>query len=107
MSSIKNNISKFIKGETLFNEEAFKNWRMILFIILLLIIMIRSAHLVDEKVLKVAKLQEEENNLRAEYIALRSKAMKLKLETTLVKRVKPLGLAPSDKPAIVIKEIED
>ncbi len=104
--SFQEHITRFIKGETLLNEEAFKNWRMILFIILLLIIMIRSAHLVDEKVLKIARLKKQANELRAEYIALRSKTMKLKLESTLVKKVEPMGLAPADKPPVVIKEIK-
>lgn len=99
--------ARFIKGETLLNEEAFKNWRMILFIIFLLIIMIRSAHMVDEKVLKIAQLKKQANERRAEYIALRSKTMKLKLESTLVTKVEPLGLIPADKPAIVIKETKE
>lgn len=105
MSGFRQNIINFIKGETLLNEEAFKNWRMILFIIILLILMIRSGHITDEKVLKIAKLKKQENELRAEYIALRSKTMKLKMETTVIEKVQEMGLHPAEKPAQVIKEI--
>ena len=105
MSGFRQNIINFIKGETLLNEEAFKNWRMILFIIVLLILMIRSGHITDEKVLKIAKLKKQENELRAEYIALRSKTMKLKMETTVIEKVQEMGLHPAEKPAQVIKEV--
>jgi hypothetical protein len=103
LSSVKNRITQFVKGETLFSEAAFKSWRIILFIMLLLVIMIRSGHQVDEKVLRIAKLKKQENELRAEYIALRSKTMKLKLESTLINKVAELGIHPSQEPATVIK----
>jgi cell division protein FtsB len=105
LSNIQQNIIKFIKGEYLFNKEAFKNWRMILFVIFLLILMIKSAHLVDEKVMRLSKLKKQENEMRAEYIALRSKTMKLKLETTLIEEVKDMGLHPPEKPPQVIREV--
>ena len=107
MSNIQQNITKFIKGEYLLNEEAFKNWKMILFVIFLLIIMIRNGHITDQKVLKIAKLKKQENELRAEYIAIRSKTMKLKLETNIIERVQEFGLHPAEKPAQVIREISN
>lgn len=97
---------QFIKGDTLLNEEAFKRWKMILFVLTLLLLMINSAHRVDSKVLKIATLKKQENEYRAEYIALRSKSMSLKMETTIVEKVKETGLHPADKPAQIIKEIK-
>ena len=105
MSKVKNNIFRFLKGEFLLNEDAFKNWRMLLFVIVLLLLMVRSGHMTDEKVIKIAKLSKQERELRAEYIALRSKSMKLKLESNVVKRVEDIGLLPSNEPAIIIKEL--
>ena len=104
MGVARQKVIDFIKGETLLNEEAFKSWRMILFVIVLLILMIRSAHITDEKVLKINTLSKQENELRAEYIALRSKVMKLKMETAVIEKVQELGLHPAEKPAQVIKE---
>lgn len=107
MSKSKKNIIKFLKGEFLLNEDAFKNWRMVVFIILLLLMMVRSGHITDEKVMLISKLSKQERELRAEYIAVRSKAMKLKLESNLKVKVKKMGLKPSAKPAKVIREIEE
>ncbi len=106
MSSVKDKIFGFLKGEFLVNQEALKNWRMVIFIIFLLMLMVRSSHITDEKVLKIAKLSKQERELRAEYIALRSQAMKLKLESNIEKKVKDLGLYPSKEPVHIIKEIK-
>jgi hypothetical protein len=90
----------------LLNEDAFKNWRMVVFVIFLLMLMVRSGHITDEKVMSIAKLSTQERELRAEYIALRSQSMRLKLESNVVAKVRDMGLYPSDKPAQVIKEVE-
>lgn len=87
-------------------EEAFKNWRLLIFIILLLVVMVRSGHITDEKVLRIADLNKQERVLRAEYIALRTQAMRLKLESNIRKKVSDMGLKPSDEPVIVIKEVD-
>ena len=105
MSKTKENIIKFLKGEFILNKDAFKNWRMVIFIILLLLLMVRSGHITDEKVLRVAKLSKQERELRAEYIAIRSKAMKLKLESNVSNKVKDMGLKASVEPAQVIREV--
>ena len=104
MSNIQENIFKFLQGEFLLNEDAFKNWRMVIFVIFLLMLMVRSGHITDEKVMNISKLSNQERELRAEYIALRSQAMKLKLESNVVAKVKDMGLKPSDKPAQIIRE---
>jgi len=105
MSRTKENIIKFLKGEFLLDEGAFKNWRMVIFIIVLLLLMVRSGHITDEKVIRVAKLSKQERALRAEYIALRTKAMQLKLESNVSKKVKEMGLKDSSEPAQVIREV--
>ena len=107
MSKVNEKIVNFLKGEFLLNEEGFKNWRMLVFIILLLMLMVRSGHKTDEKVMQIAVLSKQERELRAEYIAIRSKAMKLKLESNVVAKVAALDLKPSDKPAQVIKEVSN
>jgi len=100
------NIFRFLKGEFLFNEAAFKNWRMVVFVIFLMMLMVRSGHVTDEKVLKIAKLSKKEQGLRAAYIALRSKSMKLKLESNVVSKVAPLGLKMATKPVQVIRVVK-
>ena len=106
MSNIQQNIFKFLRGEFLLNEDAFKNWRMVIFVIFLLMLMVRSGHITDEKVMKITKLSKQERELRAEYIALRSQSMKLKLESNVVENVKDMGLKQSDKPVRIIRELK-
>ncbi len=105
MSKIKQNIFKFLRGEFLLREDAFKNWRMVIFVIFLLMLMVRSGHITDEKVMKITKLNKQERELRAEYIALRSQSMKLKLESNVVAKVGDLGLSQSQEPAKIIREV--
>lgn len=106
MSNIQQNIFKFLRGEFLLNEDAFKNWRMVIFVIFLLMLMVRSGHVTDEKVMKITNLSKQERELRAEYIALRSQSMKLKLESNVVGNVKEMGLKQSNKPVKIIREVK-
>lgn len=106
MSVVQKSIFKFLRGEFLLNEDAFKNWRLVVFVIFLLMLMVRSGHITDEKVMKITELSKQERELRAEYIALRSQSMKLKLESNVVENVKELGLKQSDKPVKIIREID-
>ncbi len=105
MGKIQQGIFKFLRGEFLLNEDAFKNWRMVIFVIFLLMLMVRSGHITDEKVMIITKLSKQERELRAEYIAMRSQSMKLKLESNVVTKVKELGLSQSNEPAKIIKEV--
>jgi hypothetical protein len=105
MSKVQDKIFGFLRGEFLLDEDALKNWRMVFFVIVLLMLMVRSGHITDEKVMKITKLSKQERELRAEYIALRSRSMKLKLESNIEKKVEKLGLYPSKEPVHVIKEV--
>jgi hypothetical protein len=105
MSKVQDKIFVFLRGEFLLDEDALKNWRMVFFVIVLLMLMVRSGHITDEKVMKITKLSKQERELRAEYIALRSRSMKLKLESNIEKKVEKLGLYPSKEPVHVIKEV--
>ncbi len=101
-----NSIFRFLKGEFLLEQTALKGWKMVLFIVFLMMLMVRSGHITDEKVLKIAKLSKKEQEYRATFIALRSKAMKFKLESRVVEKVSPLGLKPSSEPAVVVREVD-
>jgi ribosomal protein L29 len=103
MSKIKNKIYDVLKGNFLIRENSFKNWRFILFIVGLMLLMIASAHSIDKKVMEIADLNKEIKELRAEFVDTRSQAMKLKLESAIRKRVLTEGLQPSETPPQVIK----
>jgi hypothetical protein len=99
-----NSIFRFLKGEFLLEQAAFKSWRMVVFVIFLMMLMVRSGHITDEKVLKIADLSKKEQEYRATYIAFRSRAMKFKLESNVIEKVSEMGLKPSTEPAVVVQE---
>jgi len=105
MSTIKSSIFNLLKGDFLVNKDSFKNWRFILFVVALLLLMIASAHNSDKKVMEIAKLTNEIKELRAEFLDKRSISMGMRLESTVRKKVIDLGIKPSEQPPQVIKVI--
>lgn len=94
-----------LRGSFLTDDSAAKNWRVILFVVGLLLIMIWSAHSIDEKVVKIAELNREKRELRAEYVDTSTILMRMKLESAIRKKVIPTGLEPAQEPPQKIKVI--
>jgi predicted transcriptional regulator YheO len=100
--SFKDNIYNVLKGKFLVDEDALKNWVFILFLTFLALLMISSSHSVDKKVQAIAKLNRQKKELRAQFVATRSDLMKLKMESTVVKKLEKKGLFVSDEPPVKI-----
>ena len=100
---MKQSIYKILKGTFLVSDDSFKNWRFIIFISVLAIIMIASSHSADKKVYEIARLKNEVNEMRSAFIDGRSKLMRLKMESAVVAKMKDKGLAPSVIPPKKIK----
>lgn len=92
-----------LKGTFLVSDDSFKNWRMILFVSGLAIVMIASSHSADKKVYEIAKLKNEVNELRSIFIEGRSKLMRLKMESVVVVKMQKKGLSSSLIPPKKIK----
>ena len=105
MSKFKQGIYDVLKGKFLVSEEAFKNWRFIIFVVVLLLFMISRSHSTDKKVLKIAKLNSEIRELKAEFMDTRTKVSRLELESVIQKKVVERGLLPSENPPKKIKVI--
>lgn len=103
MSTVKDNIYNILKGKFLVSDDSLKNWGLISFIVLLMLFMIASAHSSDKKVMEIAKLNKEVKELRAQFLDLRSISMKVKLESSIRRKVQDLELIPSKNPPQVIK----
>lgn len=91
-----------LKGEFLTNKDASKNWSYILFCTFLAIIMIASSHNAEKKVFKVAKLNQEIQELRSEFVDSRKKLMQLKMESNVARMMKSRAIYTSDEPAVKI-----
>ena len=85
------------------SDDSFKNWRVIIFISILAIVMIERSHSADKKVYEIARLKNEVNDMRSQFIDGRSKLMRLKMESEVMNTMVEKGIAPSVIPPKKIK----
>ena len=91
-----------LKMEFLVNEDALKNWRVIIFLSLLSLIMIASGHATDRKIFKIAQLNDDLKMLKSEFVEQRTALMNLKMETKIIKELSTVGIGPAKTPPIKI-----
>ena len=80
-----NNLRSILNIEFLVKDDALKNWRMILFLSFLAVIMISSGHNADKKIFKIASLNTEIKVLKSEFIEVKKQLLILKKESTVTK----------------------
>ena len=102
---MKKSIYSLLRGTFLVSEDSFKNWKVIFFLSALALVMIASSHSLDKKVYEIAKLNNQVKELRSELYDGRTRLMQLKMESSVVKKMKEKGLAPSVSPPkkIIVK----
>jgi len=105
MTKVKINIYDLLRGSFLTDASAFKNWRIIIFVVSLLLFMITSAHRVAGKVIEIAELNKKKRELRAEYVDTGTILMRMKMESNIRQRVKSRGIFPSQTSPQKIKII--
>ncbi|MFD0976455.1 FtsL-like putative cell division protein [Salinimicrobium gaetbulicola] len=105
---MKESLYDILKGKFLVSNDAFNNWRFILFCTVLAIIMIGSSHSAERKVHEIAKMNDQVRELRSEFVDRRSNLMRLKMESTISRKMAGRGIKPSEVPPtkIIIKEKE-
>lgn len=97
-----NKILSILNIEFLVKDDAFKNWRMILFLSFLALIMIASGHSADRKIFKIASLNTDIRTLKSDFIEGKKVLMVLKKETTVTQVLSEKGIGPSSTPSIKI-----
>jgi hypothetical protein len=102
---MKGGIYNILKARFLINEEAnaAKNWRFIVFIILLAILMIANTQRYEQKVFKIVALTNEVKELRSKFVDKRSQLMKLKMESTVSQKMEAKQIYPASVPPVKIK----
>ena len=68
-------------------------------------IVITSSQRVDAKVHQIAKLNEEVNELKSQFVDVRSRLQKVRLESSLLEQLDSKGLKQPEKPPQKIKVI--
>ncbi|MEO6346622.1 MAG: FtsL-like putative cell division protein [Aquaticitalea sp.] len=100
---MKKNIYSILKGKFLISDDSFRNWRIIIFISILAIIMIASSHSADKKVYEIASLSNEVKEWRSAFVDGRSKLMRLKMESGIVDKMAEKEIFISENPPQKIK----
>lgn len=103
---MKQGFYNIVKGTFLVNDDAFNNWRFIIFLSLLALVMIASSHTADKKVHKIAQLNNEVKELKSEYLDVRKQLTQIKMESKITKAMFQKGLQSSEIPPqkIIIKK---
>ncbi|UQD55058.1 FtsL-like putative cell division protein [Flavobacterium sp. K5-23] len=104
---MKNGVYSLLKARFLINDDAVKNWRFIVFVIALAIIMIANTQRYEQKVFKIAELSNQVKELRSEFVDRRSQLMKLKMESTVSDKMLEKQIFPSTVPPVKIKVIKE
>ena len=100
---MKNGVYSLLEARFLINDDAVKNWRFIVFVILLAIVMIANTQRFEQKVFRIAELTNQVKELRSEFVDRRSELMKLKMESTVSEKMIEKEIFPSTVPPIKIK----
>ena len=98
-----NRILSLLNIEFLVKDDALKNWRMILFLSLLAVIMIASGHSADRKIFKIAQLNTDLQALKSEFVDTKRQLLELKKETSIIRVLSEKGIGPATVPPIKIK----
>lgn len=103
---MKNGIYSLLKAKFLVSDDALKNWKFIVFLIFLAMIMIANNHRYDAKNYKITELTIKVKELRSEFVDRRSELMKLKMESTVAKKMEERNIFPADVPPtkIIVKQ---
>ncbi len=104
---MKNGVYGILKARFLLDEDAIKNWRFIVFIIFLVIVMIYNTQSYEKKVFRISELTNEVKELRSEFVDRRSELMKLKMESTVARQMEARQILPSTVPPIKIKVVKE
>lgn len=95
---MKKSIYSILKGKFLVSDDSFKNWRIILFISGLALVMVASSHSADKKVHEIARLNSQVKELRSAYIDGCSRLMEMRMESTVSLKMGKKGLKLSETP---------
>ena len=106
---MKNGIYSLLKAKFLISDDALKNWKFIVFLVILGMIMIANNHQYDAKNYRITELTNQVKELRSEFVDRRSELMKLRMESTVAKKMEVRQIIPSEVPPvkIVVESKED
>jgi hypothetical protein len=103
---MKANIYSLLKAKFLVSDDSLKNWKFIVFLIFLAMIMIANNHNYDAKNYRITELTNEVKELRSKFVDTRSNLMQLKMESTITTKMEVRNIRPSEVPPQKIKVLK-
>ena len=95
---MKKSFYNIVKGRFLVSDDTFKNWRFVVFLSILALVMIGSSHTADKKVHRITRLSNEAKELKSEYLDVRKQLTQAKMESKLTAVMSKTGLQTSTIP---------
>ena len=95
---MKKSFYNIVKGRFLVSDDTFKNWRFVVFLSILALVMIGSSHTADKKVHRIARLSNEAKELKSEYLDVIKQLTQAKMESKLTAVMSKTGLQTSTIP---------
>ena len=95
---MKKSFYNIVKGRFLVSDDTFKNWRFVVFLSILALVMIGSSHTADKKVHRIARLSNEAKELKIEYLDVRKQLTQAKMESKLTAVMSKTSLQTSTIP---------
>ena len=89
------NFLSFVNIDFLAGKDSLKNWRVLLFVSVLLMLTIYSSHSADQKIFLITKLNKEVNTLNSVSVSTKLDLMNVKMESKVISRLKDVGLSIS------------
>lgn len=104
---MKNGVYSLLKAKYLVDQGAAENWRFIVFLILVAMVMIANSHNYEQKLYRKTELENEVKLLRSEFVDRRSELMELRMESTVARKMEARDIFPSKVPPKKIKITEE
>lgn len=103
---MKDGVYSLLKAKYLVDEGSAGNWRFIVFLILVSMVMIANSHNYDQKNYRIGELEKEIKLLRSEFVEKKSQLMALRMESTVARKMEAREIYPSKVPPKKIKVTE-
>lgn len=104
---MKGGVYSLLKAKYLVDDGSMRNWRFIVFLILMAMLMIANSHNYEQKLYRITALESEIKELRSEFVDRRSELMELKMESTVARKMEAREIFPSTVPPKKIEVVKE
>jgi hypothetical protein len=104
---MKGGVYGLLKAKYLVDQGSMRNWRFIVFLVVVCMIMIANSHNYEQKIFRISALEAEVKELRSEFVDRRSELMELKMESTVSRKMEERQIFSSSVPPKKIKVLKE